>query len=175
MGRAGRHAQARAFDEAGAIGQRHRERLGHGHVLRAGAVRAAALRVPQPDPLADPALVDPGTDRLDHAGAIAVGNDARIAEGLVAPAGAPLGVGGVDAGRVHPDQDLAGAGRRPRHITNADHVARRPGRLVPGSPHGPAHAMARSTRRVASPSAATRRFWPRTSCALAKPTVAAPC
>ena len=74
----------------------------------------------------------PQADRLDHAGGLPAQHERRIAE---EPAGRPvLPVGGVQAGRVHPDEDLRGAGLRPVQLDDPQHL--RPAQhVLPHRPH----------------------------------------
>jgi hypothetical protein len=66
--------------------------------LRGSAERPIGLRAIGPHPLPDPAAVHAVADGINHAGAIAVRNDPRKAHRSSLPAGALLGVAGIDAG-----------------------------------------------------------------------------
>ena len=106
---------------------------GSGTACRAGsAVHSAAVPhaaagrgQPQPDPLADTARVHPGADRLDDPRAVLV-RDLEAVDGPRDSPGPGLMVGGVDAGGVHPDQDLARARRGPVHLLDPEDLGRMP-------------------------------------------------
>jgi hypothetical protein len=118
MSRAGRHSERGPLREADSIGERDGLPGRQRHQLRAGAVSPAVLAVVDPDPLADAPALDAFTHRLDHAGAVAVGNDARERHRRTAPAGPLLGVRRIDAGGVNSHQHLAACGLRRRHLAD---------------------------------------------------------
>jgi hypothetical protein len=102
------HAQCGADVEAGLVGQRCGPLGGHDCELGGGAGGPPGGGHEEPDPLADPVLVDPFTDGVDHAGAVEVRGDLGELFG-VGGAGAGLPVGRVDPGHGDPDANLAGA------------------------------------------------------------------
>ena len=82
--------------------------LGQRDIFGRGAEGAAvALAVEQPDALAELEPRHAVADLIDDPGAVAVGNHARIFHRAIA-AGAAADIGGIDAGRLQPNPDLAG-------------------------------------------------------------------
>src|SRR5581483_4535436 len=80
-------------------------------------------RHPQPDPLADPCGIHPGADRLDHPGAVLV-RDLEAVYGPRDGTGPGLVIGRVDAGGVHPDQNLARTRLGPVHLLDLQDLGR---------------------------------------------------
>jgi hypothetical protein len=72
-------------------------RGGQGDEFGGGAEGALPLTVPDPDPLANARFGDAVADLVDHAGAVAVRDQARPGD-LAGRALARLHVGGIDAG-----------------------------------------------------------------------------
>jgi hypothetical protein len=78
-----------------------------------GGVAAAGLAEVGDDPAAEPAVLDPGADGVDPAGHLPPGGHGEVGqrERPAALAAADHRVEQVDAGGLHRDPDLAGAGR----------------------------------------------------------------
>src|ERR1700733_8557328 len=108
--------------------------LRHHGPLRGSSPPLPGRREPQPDPLADAARVHPLADRLDDAGAVVV-RDLKAVDRARGEPGPGLVVGGVDAGGVHPDQDLARPGLGPADLLDLQDLGG-PGASVQGCFHG---------------------------------------
>ena len=124
--------------------------LGERDIFGRGAEGAAvALAVEEPDPLTDLKPRHAVADLIDDAGAVAVGDHARIFHRAIA-AGAAADIGGIDAGGLEPDADFARSGLRRRHLAEGQDIGRRTRALVPDRLH--------SVPGNAPPS--SRMFWP---------------
>ena len=107
-----RDAQRGAEVEGGDVGQRHDLSGRHDGVLLRGAVRAAVGGLPDPHPQALQRLLDAGSDRVDHPGAVLVGHLRGLDRRPGPAAASALPVGGVHPGAHDPDPDLARARAR---------------------------------------------------------------
>ncbi len=129
------NAERRALCKAEIIGQRCHQLLRQRDIFRSGPEGAAiALAVEQPDALARFEPSHALADLVDDPGAIAVGDYAWVVHRPVAAATA-TDVGGIDAGRLQPDPDLARSGLRRRHLAVTQDLARGARALVPDRLH----------------------------------------
>ena len=150
------NAQGRALGEADRIGK-YADQIGvQLDIFRRRAERAAvALAVVEPNPFADQAPVHPRPHRLDHAGAVAVGGDARIGHRRARPA-AHAHVRRVDPRSVDADQHFAPAGCWFGAFAHHQHLAGGAGAVIPGGAHG-----GLSVRVYLSPNASSSPRWGR--------------
>ena len=128
------HPQAGTELEGHRVGQRHGLALRHHGPFRRGPPAPPVGREPDPDPLADPAGRPARPDRVDHSGAVVV-RDLETVDRARGHPGAGLHVGGVDAGRVHPDPDLARPRLRPLHLGHPQHLGGGTGAVIAGGSH----------------------------------------
>ena len=145
-----RNAEACARRDLDAVGQFHRLFGGQHAIFRRCAEGALPLRVPQPHPLADVAVIDAVADRIDHACAVAMRDDAWPCQWTPTPA---LHVGRVDAGHGDFHANLAGARLGRIHVADRQYVARRTVAFVPGSLHpcGPPPAQENRSTNAGQP------------------------
>jgi hypothetical protein len=130
----GRDAETGAGLVADMGGERYRK-VGRQHdVFGAGAEGALPLRVPDPDALTLSCGGDAVADRIDGAGAVAVRDHARMGD-FAGTAFARLHVGGVDAGGLEPDADLAGTRLRRFDVGHPQNVAGRAVSLIERRTH----------------------------------------
>ena len=134
MGSHGWDAETGAGLEAHLIGQFDGLRGRQRDVFGGGAEGAPPLPIPHPDPLADARFRHAIARLVDDTGAVAVRDEARPGD-LAGRALARFDVGGIDAGggELHPH--FAGSGLWRLHITDAQHLARRPVTFVISRPH----------------------------------------
>ena len=98
----------------------------------------------QPYPLADPVLGPARADRVDHPGAILMG-DLESVDGPRGHPGAVLDVGGIDSRDVHPDPDLTRARFRPVDIHHPQYLSCRAGAVIDNRFHRVSLTLATST------------------------------
>ena len=89
--RQARNAKCCAGVKAHTLGQGHGLSRRQGDILSRSAMGALPLAVPDPDPLADARGVNTVADRLNHAGAVGVGDDSI--KGGLGHAGSRAGAG----------------------------------------------------------------------------------
>jgi hypothetical protein len=130
------NAQAGPLRERHRIGQRHRLRGRHHHVLRGCAERPVALRAVAPHALAQPRGRHPRAHLVDGARAVAVRDHARARHAVAERILALLDVARVDARAGHAQAHFAGAGLRVGHFADHQHVACGALSFVPGCDHG---------------------------------------
>src|SRR6516164_6814157 len=129
------NAKARAYLVGDFVGERNGLALRHAGQLRGGAKRPVGLRAVGPHPLPDPAAVHSVADGVDHAGAVAVRDDPRKAHRSSLPAGALLGVAGIEAGEADSNPDLTRAGLGIRQLSHLQDICRRTLPVIPGRQH----------------------------------------
>ncbi len=110
--------------------------LGQRDELGGGAERALPLRVVEPDPLADPGLLDALADRVDGARAVLVGDDQLGLQRNELARPADLPVGRVDAGDGDADAHLTRSGYRVGELAELDPARIGAGEGVGGGAHG---------------------------------------
>ena len=132
-----RNAERCALGEAGVLRELVDQVLGEADEIGGVAEAAAGARtVVDPHALAEPGGIGAGADLVDHARAVAVGDEARKLHRASAAPHAQTDVGGIDARSAHLDPHLALTGARRRHLTELENVARRALSLVPECSHG---------------------------------------
>ena len=128
-------AERRAFGERDVGGQRRDEIFVERDVFGGGAEGAAvALAVVEPDAIAFLEALRAGADLVDDAGAVAVGDHARVFH-RIGRAAAAIGVRRIDAGGFELDAHLALTRGRCRHVAVVEHFARRTCLVVPDCFH----------------------------------------
>jgi len=135
VGRASWDAEGGTHLEADPARQGDGLRLGKGSVLGGGAEGPPTLGAPHPHPLADAGGRDALADLLDRPRAVAVGDNARVADPEAHPVGTLLGLAGVDARGAEPHEHLARAGTRVVHLPDRQNLSCGAATFVPGCAH----------------------------------------
>lgn len=102
--------------------QIHRHHLGNHRESGRGAKGTVGLRTPHPDALTDARGGNAVAHLVDHARAVAVGDDAGEGHAVPERVLALLCVAGVDPGEGEAHPNLAGARVRGRHVPVAQHA-----------------------------------------------------
>ena len=130
----GGNAEAGALDETRPGGQALNEARRQRHIFSRRAEGARPLRVVNPDAIALAETRHASAQRRDHARAVRMGHHARkFRRNLhIGPA---FVVGGIDAGRVDPDQDFARGRTRRIHFADLDDLVGRTRFFIPTRAH----------------------------------------
>ena len=147
---AGRNPQTGPLQKIRAGRQAHDLFSRQGAILGGGAHGARRVvqrsRVVDPDPGMDKGAVYTIPHRHDYAGAVGMGHNAWEGHGGIAPAGAHLGVRGIDAGRMDPNQHFARSGLWRWKVAQPQYAGCGTGLFVPGSLHDKGHSIVLFTR-----------------------------
>jgi hypothetical protein len=129
-----RDPETRTFSEADTFREfRHQVRSERDEFARRPE-GASALPVIKPDPLPDAPWINLGPNAINDAGAIAVGDNARIFHHKTSAA-PPIAVGWIDAGGMETNPDLADRGFRIRKFTKRENLCGRPLPIIPDGFH----------------------------------------
>lgn len=130
-----RDAQTGPLLERDARGQRHRLFGWNHRELGRRPKGPIGLRAVAPDALPDPILRDALANRVDHARAIAVGDDPREGHAVAKGVLSFLDVAWIDARCPETNPNLAGLRLRVSHLADGQDGARRTLLIVPGRFH----------------------------------------